>query len=390
MGKRRGRGEGAVYEEAGRWVAVVSLGSDGTGRRIRRKVRGATKEAVLAELRKLQTQRDAGSLRHAERLTVGEWLTQWMGDTENRLRSTTHRRYRVIVENHLQPRLGNVRLDALTGLHVQRMLTDMRKDEATARTIQMTYAVLRVALDAAKELRLVMSNVTHDVKRPRYETAAVEVFSDDEVARMFAAAKSMRCNALLHLAVASGLRQGELFALQWRDVSFTRDEQGHIIGASVEVQRTISQVTGEAEPTKSRAGKRRVEVDAHTAAILHAHREVLQAEHAAKRSKKPVPPWVFPSMQGHAQQARNFMRREWAPLIEAAEIKLEGRTFHTLRHTAASIMLRNSTHPKVVQERLGHATIKITLDTYSHLMPSMQREAADAMGRFLVGLSSRK
>ena len=170
------------------------------------------------------------------------------------------------------------------------------------------------------------------------------------------------------VAVTTGLRQGEIFALKWKDIDLRR--------RVLSVRRALLDAGGHREiaDPKTAKGRRRVDLPDLAVSALQTHRVQLAAT--------PHPEsWVFTDVRGGTLRRSNFLRRNWAPLLASAG--LDGVRFHDLRHTCASFLLAAGTHPKVVQERLGHATIGITLDTYSHVVGSLQREAADRLDELL-------
>jgi integrase len=192
---------------------------------------------------------------------------------------------------------------------------------------------------------------------------------------LLTAARGDRFYALYVLALTTGMRQGELLALQWRDVDLD--------AATIAVQRSLSEVNGELhhnEP-KTASGRRSITLPTMAVQALRSHRAAMLAEgHSA--ADRPV----FCDTIGGWMRKQNLVRRSFRPLLIAAN--LPTIRFHDLRHTAATMLLEAKEHAKVVQERLGHSTISITLDTYSHVSPSMQRGAADKLDAIFSTASS--
>lgn len=349
---RRGRGEGSVYEQRpGLWAASVSAGSVG-GKRRRITVYAPTKAAALAKLRAASA--EAGVAVDGEDISVAAYFSRWLKAAEGHLRPSTVERYRQIADNQVLPHLGALRLAKLTPKHVQGMVDALRAEpDASTSKVAGAHKVLHAALHQAVRWELVARNVADAIERPRTKATAVTTWTVDEVARFLEANREDRLYALYVLALTTGMREGELFGLQWGDIDLAR---GHI-----RVTHALMRDSTERVPLKTAQSQRRVELDAETVRVLKEHRKASDSE------------WLFTSPDGRPLRRSNFIRRQWREAMDRAGVC--HIRFHDLRHTAASLLLRAGVHPKVVQERLGHANITLTLSLYSHLMPGVQREA---------------
>ena len=362
MAKRRGHGEGSIYKRPnGLWAAQVTLP---TGKR--HTVYARTRREVAAKLAEVQA--DPLNVATPGRMTVAGYLDRWLATCSSTLRPTTLSTYSSLVRRHVNPRIGAAQLGRLTPITIQQMYTDLTADEVSPRTRQAVHAVLRRALGEAVNLGMLSDNPAARVKRPRVPRVEVRALDTHDVRRLLDAAEGDPYEALYILAVTAGLRQGELFGLKWKDVDTRR--------RALSVRRSIVDAggyRGVAEP-KTAAGRRRVELSDLAVNALREHRGRCKAT--------PHPEgWVFTDTRGGPLRRSNFLRRQWAPLL--ARAGLEGVRFHDLRHTSASLLLAAGVHPKIVQERLGHATVGITLDTYSHVLGSLQREVADRIDELL-------
>ena len=233
----------------------------------------------------------------------------------------------------------------------------------------MAHAILRRALKDALQLNMIVRNPCDAVTKPRVEKREITPLSQEQAQSLFAAAADDRLRAIYFVAVDTGLRSGELFALQWSDVDLE--------SRKLTVRRTLVELPRElilGKP-KTKTGQRSVDLSVSVEA-LHEHRKRMMAEgHAAV-------PWVFCNTVGEPLRRSGFRRQSFKPLLKRAG--LPDIRFHDLRHTSASLLLAAGVHPKVVQERLGHSQIAVTMDTYSHLLPTMGREAALKMGAMLT------
>jgi len=363
--RRRGRGEGGVYQrDDGLWVGAVSLGYDGNGKRRRRTVYGGTKQEVQEKLRGVQGDAFAGV--EMDRHRLAEYLTHWLENIVRPNRSAnTYRSYEGVIRNHISPELGGTRLSQLASDQVQALYAAMKKNGASDRTRQLAHAVLHRALQTAAESKppKIAFNPCDYVESPRLpegKVHRVEPFTAEEVRRLLEAAAGCRLDALFVVAVFSGLRQGELFALRWPDIDL---ESG-----AVSVRHSLEEVDGRLSLKEPKSGKaRRVDLPPLAVTALWDHRSRMLAEGHLGGP-------VFCDTQGGWLRKSNFLRNVFRPVLRNAGLPL--RRFHDLRHTSATLLLGLGVHPKVVQERLGHSNISVTLDTYSHVAPTLQKEAA--------------
>lgn len=370
--KRRGSGEGSIYQRPdGRWTAQVSLGFNGDGKRIRKTVYGWTKKEVQDELAKLQGQKVDGTLTAPGKTTLAVFLTRWLEDSARpQIRPVTHACYDGIIRKHISPQIGGVRLDKLTPAHVQGLYATLERNGASPYIRRLCHAVLRRALKQAVKWGMVPRNVCDAVEPPRVKRSEVHPLTAEQTATLLKAAAGDRQQALYVVAVTTGMRMGEIFGLQWADVDL---EAGAIF-----VRHALQELKGKltlGEP-KTAKSKRRVELPKLAVDALHEHRKrQLAAGHLASG-------YVFTNTEGNPLRRSHFHRGDFKPLLKAA--KLPEIRFHDLRHTAATLLLLEGVNAKIVSERLGHSQIGITLDTYSHVLPTMQKEAAARLDRLLA------
>lgn len=360
---RRGSGEGSIFQRSdGIWTATLNIGYDSQGKRKRRTVYGKTKAEVRDKLIKLQSDAQNGLLVDPNRKTIGQFLEAWLeGVARPSIRPSTYVRYERIIRLYINPYLGGVTLTKLTPPQVQSAYATMERDGLSSSKRESAHTILRMALDQALKWGLVARNVCTAVQKPRVKKKAFQVLSPEEAQRFLEAAEEDRLYALYVLAVTTGLRQGEMLALRWQDVDLK--------AGTVSVRHTLVDLNGKLElgEPKTAKGKRSVVLPAMATQALRDHRKTMLAEGNYGE-------WVFCDTTGGLMRKSNFVRRSFKPILKKAKVP-EVR-FHDLRHTAATMLLSEGVHPKVVQEILGHSQISVTLDTYSHVLPSMQVEAA--------------
>jgi len=370
--KRRGNGEGSIYQcDTGRWEACITVGYGANGKRVRRTVYGWTKTEVQEKLTRLQSRKLDGTLADPGRLTVAGFLDRWLTTAvKNSVRSTTYASYESTIRLHINPTIGGLPLSKLTPAHVQGLYSELERTKKSCYILRLTHAVLRRSLREALRWNMVQRNVCDSVTPPRVKHREIAPLTHEQALTLLRVAADDRQCALYFLAIASGLRIGELFGLHWCDVD--------LAAGTVAVRHTLTELNGVltlCEPKTSK-GRRLVEVLDNVVAALHEHRKRAVAEGRAGVA------WVFYNSQGGPLRKSNFHRQDWKPLLKRAG--LPNIRFHDLRHTSASLLLAAGVHPKVVQERLGHSQIAITMDTYSHVMPTMQPEAATKLGNMLT------
>lgn len=361
--KRRGRNEGSVFQRAdGRWSASVTVGVNANGRRVRKTVYGRTKAEAQEKLLRLQGQKLDGMLADSGKLTVAGFLDKWLEDSARpTIRTGTYANYKSVVDNHIAPKIGGLRLDRLTPAHVQGLYGAMERAGASPHTRRLAHAVLHRSLKLAMKWGMVARNVADAVEAPRIDKKDIQPLTGAQVAKLFSAAEGDRLEALYIVAIASGLRLGELFGLKWEDVDLD--------AGAITVRRTLSEVNGKLalkEP-KTKKSRRRVALPAIAVDALHEHRKLMLSEGHLDGP-------VFCNQAGGFFRRSHFHAQQYKPLLKRAG--LPSIRFHDLRHTSATLLLEQGIHPKVVQERLGHSQISVTLDTYSHVMEGMQQEAA--------------
>lgn len=371
MASRRGNGEGTIYERPdGTWAAQLSLGYDENGKRKRRMVYGKTKKEVQDKLTKLQSAKLDGTLTEPTRVTVAEYLDRWLDDSVKlTTRGNTYGDYKSVVNCHVKPQIGGIGITKLTPIHVQGFYSELARKGMSARRRQIVHAVLHRALKQAVKWGLVPRNVCDAVDPPRVPRKTIVPLKPEQVTALLKAAEDDRLYALYVLAVTGGMRQGELLALQWPDIDFD--------AKMVSIRHTLIEVQGKVEISEPKTDKsrRRVSIPQIAVDALIARRKQAVAEgHAAS-------PWVFCDSQGGFLRKSNLVNRSFKPLLKAAE--LPPIRFHDLRHTSATLLLLQGVHAKVVQERLGHSTIGMTLDTYSHVLPALESQAADKFDSLL-------
>jgi integrase len=373
--RRRGSGEGNIYQRTdGRWAARLSLGYR-DGKRDRRSLYGETRGEVADKLRlAIQAQRD-GVLAAPSRLTVDQFLASWLEDVARvRLRPRTYCSYVQVVRLHVSPHLGRLPLRTLSPHALQKWINALHGGGLGARTCQYARAILRSALSQALRWGHVTRNAASLIEIPRVPRHEITPLRPDQARAVLAVAREHRLGALFTVALALGLRQGEALGLRWGAVSFTARQ--------IEVRSALQRVGGQwrfVEPKSARSRRTvalpRVVVVALRAQRLRQRRERLLAGAAWREHDL-----VFSTRVGTPIEASNLTKTFRTVLARAEVPRVR---FHDLRHTAATFLLAQGVDSRTIMETLGHSQISLTLNTYAHVLPSLQKDAAEKMDRLL-------
>jgi integrase len=368
---RRGNGEGTIgRRKDGRWEGRYYVPTeDGPKRKV---IYGKTRAEVSEKLTKALSDRANGIVYDNENITVGEYLDVWLKrSVYGSVRQSTYDRDTNLVNNHIKPVLGSLKLKKLNSAHVQNFYRNRLDTGLSASTVRKIHDILRRGLAQAVDWYLTQRNVADVVKPPRPVPKEIVALSTDETRRLLDAAAEDRLEALYVLAVHTGMRQGEMLALRWQDVD--------IENAVLSVRRTLTRRGGKiafGEP-KTKKSRRSIRLTPQAVDALRAHLERQLRDMEILGDHYQDQGLIFTTDTGAPIIPSNLRQRSFTPLLK--RVGLPHMRFHDLRHTCATLLLSRGVHPKFVQELLGHATIAITLDTYSHVMPSMGDATAKAM-----------
>jgi integrase len=366
--KRRGRGEGVIFQRGdGLWTASVSLGYDAQGKRKPKVVYGATKKEVQ---NKLQTLYGTAGDPEPARETVEQYLARWLAMIKPTVEPATYQPYKRHCDLHITPHLGTIKLANLTPVHVQGLYANLATDGVSAAMQRKIGTTLTVALGDAVELQLLTYNPAADVRKPKATKPDMQVLDPDQVTAFLEEAGKDRLAAFYVTALDSGARPGELFAATWPDVDFERGQ--------ISITKSLEDINGilRVKDVKTKKGRRRIDLSSFTMAELNRHRARMLAE--GRDVKTGI---VFCDTAGGYQRNGNLRVNSFKPILTRAQ--LPDIRLYDLRHTCATLLLLADENAKVISERLGHATVQLTLDTYSHVLPTMQQRAASKMDRIL-------
>jgi len=386
----RGRNEGSIFKRKdGRWVGSLNLGWE-NGTRKRRHFYAATAADVQAQLLKARSDQSRGLPVATERQTVAQFLEGWLEHTlKTRARPRSVESFTAIVNRHIIPVLGKIRLDKLTPQQVQALLETKRqpykvknkagkvieKHGLSPQSIAGIRTVLRSALGQALKWGMVPRNVATLIDPPRIPRPQIHFLDTDGARKLLQAASGKRFEAIIVIALTLGLRRGEILGLRWSDVDFEQ--------RSLRINQALQRVGGKLQVTevKTERSRRGVVMPESVIRALKTRRARQAQERLLAGLEWQNGELVFTNPNGRPLEPIT-LHREYKQMLKAVGLPTEVR-FHDLRHTAASLLLAQGVHLRVIMELLGHSSISLTANTYAHVMPAAMRDVADRMESIL-------
>lgn len=374
MARKRPAGTGSIHFEEGRrrWVARLSYVDPLTGQRRRKAVYATSQKAVLAKLDEVRRRLADDKPASDSALTLGAWVDRWR-ETSLKASSrsdSTIENYGHMTKHITGSTIAGLPLRRLTASHVEGLIAELRERGLAQSTVRSAFGVLRLALDTAVRDGLVARNVAALVRRPGVDRNEARHLSADELIALLRECESSRHYPVLRLLAVTGLRIGEALALHWGDVD--------VDGGLLHVRGTLGRVNGQLRITtpKTERSRRSVPITAETAEWLRQHRITQDAERARAANQWEPHALVFCTALGRPIDPRNTLR-----VVEkaAAGLELDGVGNHSIRHTTATKMLEAGVHVEAVARLLGHADASVTLSTYAHSSPDVERSAVEGL-----------
>jgi integrase len=376
--------KGHVTKKGNRWYFVVDTGVDPTtGKRKQKWFSGfkTKKEAEKAMIKKLH-ELEQGTYIEPQKTTLGNYLSRWLDDyASTALRPTTFETYSALIRTHIIPSLGAVTLQQLQPMQLQRFYNEKLEQGRvngngglSAQTVRYFHAILREALGHAVKWQLLSRNVAELASPPAIRKKEIITLDADEVAQFLLYAREDRLYIAFLMAVTTGLRRGEILGLRWKDLNFNAN--------TVSIRKNLVLVNNKPilQEPKTQGSIRSITLPLVTIEALKKYKTLQDQEKHKIGSHYQDHHLIVATSLGTPVSPRNLLR-SFKRIIEKAN--LPEIRFHDLRHTHATLMLKQGEHPKVVSERLGHSSTRITLDIYSHVLPNMQQEAVERFEKMI-------
>jgi integrase len=341
--------------------------------RRRHSVYAKTRKEAQERLRAALTAADHGVRPSVSRVTVAAWLEEWMTTSvEPRCRPSTVVSYRSTVARYIIPAIGRVPLSKLEPTDVQRMLAGLARQNLSTTTVRYAYAVLRIALGRALKAGKVIRNVATLVDQPAASTTELRPLSADQVRTFLDSIEGSRQEPLYVLAVALGMRQGELLGLRWQDVDLD--------AGTLTVRHTLRIGTDQLAEPKTDRSRRTLRLSPDVASLLRSHKARQAAERLAAGPRWHDGGFVFATPHGTPLNASNVTHAFQAAL---RHVGLPRQRFHDLRHAFATLQLEDGEELAVISRMLGHANFSTTANVYAHVTPASLQRSADRMDGIL-------
>ena len=371
MAKRRKRGDGGVsLRKDGRWEGRAVIGYDEKGLPVTKNVLAKTKSECVAKLKALRDSLNAPAPGQPKPgILLSDWLDLWYQSYKKpNLRPNTQMSYERRVYQHIIPNLGGIQLDKLATSDIQQFYTKLKQSGRLSRTelygeglsdqtVRGIHTTLHAALDKAVSEKLIFRNPADGCRLPPAKAREMRVLTPEEIQRLLIQAKEDGCFELLLLELSTGLRRGEICALQWSDLNFRTGE--------LRVERQVHRVRGElvVSPPKTKASNRSVILPVPVLSVLKEYKETVTSK------------WMFPSpVNEDSPRDPATVRKRLQTVLERTGCKKI--RFHDLRHTFSTVSLKHGMDVKTLSTVIGHVSSSTTLNVYAHVTDEMRKTAA--------------
>ena len=372
MAHRRMNNEGSIFYRENRreWVAEVSL----NGRRLYKYAK--TQRECREWLKDTLTKIGNGLTFTGTQVTLEKFVATWLDGKSLSRRPHTVLQYRQLIEMHILPMLGKMRLTDIQPAHLKQLYLAKKEEGRGARTVQLIHTTMHSILNQALKEGILGRNPAAAVERPKVEQAERQILTDSQAQQLVIASQDSHIGTIIYLALMTGMREGELLGLKWSDLDWAK---GQLL-----VQRQLQRMKGKGSvlvPPKTKAGRRQIKLGPGTLDRLAAHKKEQELMKAAMRNRWEENELIFPNTLGKPMACEN-MWSEFKGLLKKNGLPMI--RFHDLRHTSISFLLDIGTPVNTVQRRAGHSKASVTTDTYGHSLAHAEEEAAERIEEMLT------
>ncbi|QHA92255.1 tyrosine-type recombinase/integrase [Bacillus sp. N1-1] len=366
-------------KKTGKYDFIFDAGKDPlSGKRKQIKRRGfESKRAAMNEMTRLKAQVLENDFLDLNHLTYEKYMDEWFQERKFKLQHSTFEIHSIFYRNVIKPKLGHLKLQQVTPLQLQKFVNDLVNHSSySAHTIHLVFRIVSSSFKKAEILKLIKNDPSIGITLPKTKQREFTVWSIEQVNFFISEAPKIarltRYYIAFLIAIFTGMRQGEILGLRWKDINF----ETH----TLYIRQTVTQ-NGEIKAgAKNEASVRSIHIPSKLADELKAIRALISIEKRLSGDKYQENDLVVCTLDGKPVIARNF-RKEFYKVVE--KVNLPRIRFHDLRHTHATILIQQNVNVKLISERLGHADIQTTLNTYSHVLPNMQKTVSDQLDKII-------
>lgn len=386
--KCRANGEGSIrHRKDGRYEARITVGVDPqTGKLKRRSIYGRTQKEVRQQMTATLRDLDTGNYQEPDNIVLDAWLNEWLTTfCKNKVKPLTYQAYTGLIKNHITPAIGNMKLQDVKGIHIQRLYNQMSDEGFSAKTIKNVAIVLHRSFDVARKQMLISANPCDGAEPPKVKRKEISPLSDEDIPRFLAAIEDSYMRNAYAVCLFAGLREGECLGLSWKQVDF---QLGKITVSQQLQQNKIKGCTYYISDTTKNGKSRTIKPPAIAFEYLMAEKQK-----QAQNMQQAGPLWNNPDdlvFTNELGKHRSFAAFYTNFKKIAASIGRPDARPHDLRHTAATVAIASGADIKSVQELMGHATSSFTLDVYAHASERMLSDTADRMQRYYDNLNTNQ
>jgi integrase len=305
-----------------------------------------------------------------------EFLEGWLAIKKTSLHRRTWGHYKQVTHSYVIPRIGKLKIKDLRTDHIQRLYNNLLAKDVGVYTVRKIHTVLHSALAHATRTGVIGRNPASNAIQPKKPPKEMKICDESQISQLLVAVRGNRYEALVYLAVTTGMRQMELLGLKWTDLNWIKQ--------TLKIERQLVRPYGDSirfSSPKTRSGRRNLSLGDKTILMLREHYQRQHEERQAAGVRWQEHGLIFPNNIGGPMDPRNLLR-DFRKILKAAGLPI--LRFHNLRHTEASLMLNTGIPVIIVSRRLGHSRPSVTLDVYGHLIPSMQAEAAEKIEELIT------
>ncbi|MBA9027618.1 site-specific integrase [Peribacillus huizhouensis] len=366
-------------KQTGKWDFIFNGGIDPmTGKRKQIRRRGfESKRHALDEMTKLRAEVLEDEFLDLTKMTYERYMEEWFQERKNTLQKTTFEIHFIYYRNVIKPKLGQLKVQQIAPIQIQKFINELVNDTSySANTIHLIFRIVSASLKKAKVLKLIKQNPTDGITLPKIKKREMSIWSLKQVNHFISEASNVnrltRCYIGFLISIFTGMRQGEILGMRWKDVDFETQ--------TIFVRQTLTQNAEIKSGAKNEASVRSIHIPSKLVDELRTYRKHVLQEKLTHGQSYYDNDLVVCTRAGKPMIPRNF-RKEFYNLVE--KVGLPKIRFHDLRHTHATILIQQNVNVKLISERLGHSDIETTLNTYSHVLPDMQKSVSDKLDKII-------